>query len=117
MQSVIPALPTGLCVNVHTKRSLRGSWYANTCIGQQTCCALPGKCSFKNAWLAKDPHPKPTKLCCKTCDLSNTGEAALVSHMKAKKHKTAAAAGRTTIPMAEFKNAGVSNTSNEATAV
>ncbi|KAJ8333481.1 hypothetical protein SKAU_G00414890 [Synaphobranchus kaupii] len=45
------------------------------------------------------------------------GEAALASHMKGKKHETAAAIASSAIPISEFMNADATNTSSNATAV
>ena len=63
---------------------------------------MPGKCKFNLAWLhhndfcewvSVDQQSKEKafgKLCKKTVDIGNMGEAALVSHMSEKKHKAAA---------------------------
>ncbi|XP_072564149.1 uncharacterized protein [Paramormyrops kingsleyae] len=66
---------------------------------------MPGKCRFNNvwlhsekynAWLEKDQDPRRAKcrLCHKTFDISNMGEAALSSHAKGAKHQSAAAAAQ-----------------------
>ncbi len=63
---------------------------------------MPGKCSFNiqwlfkdkfQLWLLKDPDQRCAKcrLCSKSFDISNTGEAALVSHMRGRKHTATAA--------------------------
>lgn len=89
---------------------------------------MPGKCSFSDIWLVKDkyqlwltkdtdPRRAKCKLCCKTFDISNMGEAALASHMKGKKHEAAAAVASSAIPIREFMNADATKTSSDATAV
>lgn len=54
-------------------------------------------------WLQKetDSRHAKCKLCSKTIDISNMGEAALTSHMKGKKHATAVSAAKT-IPINVF---------------
>ena len=58
---------------------------------------MPGKCSFNTIWLSntnyklwlkreEDPGRAGCKLCVRSFDISNMGEAALVSHAKGKKH-------------------------------
>ena len=50
---------------------------------------MPGKCKYNTAWIAPDPHDVSKarcKLCIKSIDLANMGEAALKSHKTSKKH-------------------------------
>ncbi|XP_019127348.1 uncharacterized protein LOC109141461 [Larimichthys crocea] len=64
---------------------------------------MPGKCSFNSAWLSKESYQQwlardgdqgraRCKFCMKSFDVSNMGEAALVSHLKGKKHQVLASA-------------------------
>lgn len=46
--------------------------------------------------LMLEPSRVMCKLCCKTFNISNMGEAALVSHMKGEKPETSAATANTT---------------------
>ena len=73
---------------------------------------MPGKCKSNLAWLhhddfhewlAVDPQSKEKgfcKLCKKTVDIGNMGEAVLVSYMSGKKHKAAAEVARSTTSVA-----------------
>lgn len=62
---------------------------------------MPGKCKFNDSWL-RNPHYSTwiekskisngearCKLCVKSFDIQNMGEAALKSHMKSKRNTTA----------------------------
>lgn len=72
---------------------------------------MPGKCRFNNAWLLldkfkawtttdQDPGRAKCRLCGgKSFDISNMGEAALTSHAKGSRHRSAAASGATVTPI------------------
>ena len=60
-------------------------------------------------WVAVDPQSKEKafcKLCKKTVDIGNMGEAGLVSHMSGKKHKAAAEVARSTASVASKFRSG-----------
>lgn len=78
--------------------------YGNSVAAEQNS-AMSGKCRFNNVWLQsekynawlekyQDPGGAKCRLCHKTFDISNMGEAALPSHAKGAKHQSAAAAAR-----------------------
>lgn len=81
---------------------------------------MPGKCIFNDAWLAnesynswlgkvQDRHKARCQLCLKEFDIGNMGEAAVISHMKGKKHQDLAAKRSQCFKIGEYFRAGTSD--------